>query len=103
VVRITQLLSGGQLKNEGEIMSEIMRHPEQKENELYLGNWFIDDVIGARPKDVGWTQIRIGFEAYDVFGNIVPKMVPVFVNEKEVPETIRNTHEHFKKQRQDET
>lgn len=54
-----------------------MRHPEQKEDEFFMGN----SVTG---EEIGWKNKRLGKVAYDTGGNIMRGLYPVFALKEEV-------------------
>ncbi len=85
-------------------MSEIWKHPEQADDETYIGNCTEEsffrkpetscfdigtfDVLG-----IGWTTKRMGTVAYDKDNNLIEqkpglpsrfKLVPVFVKTQEI-------------------
>lgn len=54
-----------------------MRHPEQREDEFFMGN----SVTG---EEIGWKNKRLGKVAYDTSGNIIEQLRPVFASKEEV-------------------
>ena len=61
-----------------------MKHPEQREGEVFIGN-----IEPQRMNVVGWTTKRKGDTAYDVNGIAVKELVPVFVQESEIRAKIQ--------------
>lgn len=59
----------------------MKKHPEQKENEIYMGN------NAGYPYYSGWHSKRIGQIAYDINGELINpdyKLVPWFINKDEL-------------------
>lgn len=53
-------------------------HPEQKLNEVFIGNYDLHDI-----ESLDYKNIRVGIIAYDICGNEIPVLCPVFVNKDE--------------------
>lgn len=67
-------------------------HPEQREDEVFLGNFFSSPFGGALGDAwgrVGWKSKRRGLIAYDVDGNVVPDAFPGFASRAEQEEGMR--------------
>lgn len=54
-----------------------MRHPEQKEDEFFMGN-------SKTGEEIGWKNKRLGRVAYDISGNVIKGLFPIFVSKEEV-------------------
>ena len=55
-------------------------HPECKSDEVFLTN---DDDLGV--SQIGWKSKRKGRNAYDIDGNLIKGLFPVFVKQSELP------------------
>ncbi len=55
-------------------------HPELEEEEVFLGNTTPQDFY----QEYSWDTKRAGVRAFDLNGNRVPNLVPVFVKRKEL-------------------
>lgn len=68
-----------------------MNHPEQRPNQIYMGN-------ELQPRDeydfrfgggrIGWRTKTHGSTAYDIYGKFIEGMVPVFIEMSEVISAI---------------
>ena len=86
-------------------MSEIMslgfnkNHPELERGEMFLTNislsktyyYWMPEYWMPEPRArmnewtaIGWSTKRLGNFAYDIRGNIIPELRPVFVQEREI-------------------
>ena len=73
--------------------TENKNHPELQEGEVFLTNAFddripmhIDDYVDDRSdwESIGWRSKRMGEVAYDIYGNPINGMFPVFVGRDEL-------------------
>jgi hypothetical protein len=56
-------------------------HPELREGEVWLTNIWTDDQVR-----IGHATKRVGVTAYDIYGQAVQGMLPVFVQKTELEE-----------------
>ena len=54
------------------------KHPEMKDGEIFLNNISTDNF-----KFVGWKTKRLGTFAYDIEGNVINELRPLFVMREE--------------------
>lgn len=64
-----------------------MKHPEQKEDEIFLGNETYDFFKNG----IGWKTKQFGLIAYDKNGNIISEkgIFPIFIKRAEVEERLK--------------
>lgn len=62
------------------MITEQTEHPELKPGEVFFTNLSCEDDW----EEIGWLSKRLGKTAYDVNGNIIPGLRPVFVWKSEL-------------------
>lgn len=80
------------------LMVDMQHHPEQKWNEIYMGNGvnpFSDDhfysLYDTFNRDgIGWKSKRYGKVAYTTDGEVIRNMVPIFVERAEIEQAIKS-------------
>ena len=68
------------------------KHPEQKNDELFLSNWRFGIRFLPSINEIEWKTKRIGKIAYDCKGQRLPEnynLKPIFVKKAEVEEAIK--------------
>ena len=61
-----------------------IEHPEKKEDEIFLTNATYDEY-----RHIGWKSKRKGHIAYDIFGDRLNFVFPVFVNKQEYEDKMK--------------
>lgn len=60
----------------------MIKHPEQHDDEVLIANSSLSDI-----SRIGWKSKRVGIVAYDVYGNPIKGLVPVFISKQEIKES----------------
>ncbi len=65
---------------------EQQNHPEQLEDEIFLTNHSLDDLLQNATFTSAWKTWRVGNIAYDKKGVIIPSHRPIFIKLSEIEE-----------------
>ena len=72
-------------------MIRSFAHPERSHREVYIGNYHPEHF-----HCVGFRSARVGRTAYDVHGRVVPGLYPMFVNDFEFMENLKDGIQRYK-------
>ena len=76
-----------------EIHHFSVNHPERREDE----RWWMNDAVPDNYTEPRFKTLRVGHDAYDAEGLLIPGLVPLFLSEEEFTEATRYgaSHEDF--------
>jgi hypothetical protein len=75
----------------------MKQHPEQQDDELYMGNQpMLDADTPMPPMQVGWRSARLGVNVYGaegLEGQLLPRYRPIFIKRSEIEAAMVTANE----------
>lgn len=75
----------------------MKHHPEQQDDEIYMGNEHVELLSTARGSITKWGTMRFGDTAYDRSGNVLTSHRPKFIKRSEVEAAIGESQDGYEK------
>ena len=75
----------------------MKHHPEQEDDEVYMGNEHVESLSRARGSITKWGALRFGDTAYDRGGNVLTSHRPKFIKRSEVEAAIGESQDGYEK------
>jgi len=75
----------------------MKHHPEQQEDEIYMGNEHVESLNGTHRSITKWKTLRFGDTSYDRGGNVLTNHRPMFIKRSEVEAAIGESQDGYEK------
>ena len=75
----------------------MKHHPEQQDDEVYMGNEHVESLSTDRGSITKWETLRFGDTAYDRSGNVLINHRPMFIKRLEVEAAIGESQDGYEK------
>ena len=75
----------------------MKHHPEQQDDEIYMGNEYVESLSRSRGSITKWKTLRFGDTSYDRSGNVQTNHRPMFIKRSEVEAAIGESQDGYEK------